>query len=1631
MNASKEKGEQGSNDSFALKTPTLSLPKGGGAIRGIGEKFTANPVSGTGSMSIPIAASPGRAGFSPQLSLSYDSGAGNSVFGLGWNLALPAITRKTDKGLPRYNDSDETDVFIFAGAEDLVAVSGQEQSIRVYGKQYHIHVYRPRIEGLFARLERWTEQGNARNVFWRSISRDNITTWYGHDEQSRVFDPNHPTHIYQWLICQSYDDKGNAIEYRYSRDAASQFALDTPWESNRDSIVHTTYRYPSQICYSHKQPFIPTLSATGAWPTLDDDGWLFRLVFDYGDSQATPVYSPYRIDDVLNAKPLQRLDAFSNYRAGFEIRCHRLCRRTLMFHDMPDLGSEPVLVRATEFIYRHPAPQALSTPTASGYTRLISVVQRSYERDNNAYHDRGLPPVEFKYSEATVDPIPKSIAANQLPNLPVGTHGMGYQWIDLDGEGLSGVLSEQQGAWYYKGNLGNGTFAPQKLVSVLPSLALEQAGRHQFLDLGGDGDIDVVDFNHPTPGFYERDVDQGWKQHIPFATLPNIDWNNPNLRFVDLSGDGHADALLTEDEVFTWYPSLGESGFGESTQSRQARNEDEGPRLLFAEVEQTVFLADMCGDGLTDLVRIRNGEICYWPNLGYGRFGRKVTLGNSPRFDHPDLFDSRRIRLTDIDGSGPIDIIYLGRDGARAYFNRSGNSLSDPLTIALPVATENLAAVQVADLLGNGTACLVWNSHLPADANQPMRYIDLMGGNKPHLLTEIRNNLGALTTIEYKPSTYFYLQDLAANQPWITRLAFPVHCVSKVTVVDKWRGTTFSNRYSYHHGYFDGTEREFRGFGRVEQIDIEHFSDPVADQAPIKTVTWYHTGAAFDRQRILNQFSKEYFPSRYASRLVDTANPNSFVERDLPQPELPQELNSDEWREALRACKGMVLRQETYELDPNTHQETRLYSAATHNCRIQCLQRRGPHRHAVFLVTENEAISYQYELTIDSHGTKLSPDPRITHTLNLRHDEYGNPQQTIAVGYPRWTQVAYNDLPAASLIRAVQSELHLAYSELRYTSDTILDVHGHAYVPTGSQALRHHRLRVPCETQTFELGGVDKGNRFYYSQNDFAQMLLSAHYGALPDAPTNPPSVPAHPYHRPHSSSALHKRLIEHSRSLYFDDVRDDAPPTTPLLFGHLGPRGLKYEDYKLALTNDLLDQVLATKLDWPITSTTSCRDLLNIPAISGYVTGTAPGISGTIDQYWMRSGIAGFASDAHRHFYLPENYTDAFGNTNSLQFDLLDLFVTSSRDALGNTSTIERFDYRVLAPTELVDINGNHTEVVFDTLGLPIASAIKGKQINGHWQGDTLTAFSSYAMRNPNAEDVYAFVSDTTLSEAIARSWLAQAGSRFVYHFGESYLQSSPQWEHCMPSACAIVRERHQLAASPLQVSLECSDGLGNALMKKAQAEPEQQGGPLRWIVNGLTILNNKGKPVKLFEPTFSHHFGSEMPSANGVSSIMHYDAAGRVVRTDAPDGTFGKVEFSPWHVKSFDASDTVLESNWYRRRTDTTHPRHAEFNSTQEQRAARLSAEHNNTPALVLLDSLGREVISVAHNRIGGLDERYLTFTKLDAEGKPLWIVQRAWQQGDAIRHPTVAKSHDIVRSARRLAYCLRHTAERLTLL
>lgn len=1339
-----------SQTSFQNSVPTISLPKGGGAISGIGEKFAANPVTGTGSLTVPIATSPGRSGFGPQLSLSYDSGAGNGPFGLGWNLSLPSITRKTDKGLPKYLDSNESDEFILSGAEDLVPVLVQNQDgdwepetvlpRTVDGVSYDIQRYRPSIEGLFARIERWTSQSDLSNSFWRSISKDNTTTWYGKTAESRIADPTNPAHIFSWLICESYDDKGNVISYEYKSEDSNGINLFQANERNRNNSSRSTQRYLKRIKYGNITPYFPTIN-----PGLPSD-WMFETVFDYGEHNEN---SPG--PDDAGVWPV-RHDPFSSYRAGFELRTYRLCQRVLMFHhfsDEEEVG-ENCLVRSTDFNYHHQQPP--TDPRNPIHTIIDSVTQCSYQKQtNNSYLKKILPPVEFGYSPVIWGDKIELIVSDSTENLPTGVDGSQYQWVDLNGEGLSGVLTEQGGAWFYKHNESPVTrvlkdkqpsytaqLGATQVVKTMPVGGLTGTSNRQFLDLAGNGQIDLVEFSPPLSGFYERTdpigetEEQGWNTFRPFQSQPNINWNDPNLKFIDLTGDGHADILITENEVFTWYLSLAEQGFAQSKRVNIPTDEEQGPRIIFANPSQTLFQADFTGDGLTDIVRIRNGEACYWPNLGYGRFGAKVTMDNAPHFDYPDQFHPNRLRLTDIDGSGTIDIIYLGRNITQFWFNQSGNGWSEPHILEGFPPVDNIASVAAVDLLGNGTACLVWSSPLPGEAHAPMRYIELMTAGKPHLLINTKNNLGAETHIEYAPSTYFYLKDKLAGKPWITKLPFPVHVVEKVTVTDKWNETTFSTTYSYHHGYFDGFEREFRGFGRVEQIDTESYGeftqgninspfitdDQTLYQPPVKTVTWYHTGAMIDREEILTQYQHEYFPHWLEDSNPDETNIlGTFQEAKLPEPEFKQQnLDAEEFREAMRACKGMVLRQEVYELDVDeltrgNHQPVKLFSTAYHNCHIQRLQARSTNPHAVFLVTESEAITYQYELDLQT-GT-LTSDPRISHSFNLNTDKYGNVLQAVAVVYPRLGKYQDDTLEAQTvqLIQDVQKETHIAYSESHFTNDI--------------NTQDNYRLRVPCEALSYELTGISPADE-YFTLEELQSFRLSLDYQSTGQVVTEIE------YHQLAGRTNPQKRTVEHSKILYFDDKDRTSPDflNNPLPFKEQGNLGLPYETYTLALTDSLLDAVLAEKL------TPTIQADLSDAAKSGYINGTAVG--GTAEQYWIRSGIAGFADAAADHFFLPERYIDAFNQTTTLNYDPLDLYIQSSTDPIGNTVSVEKFDYRVLAPRELKDINDNLSEVIFDVLGLPTATAVKGKGD----QADNLSGYTDELL-NPDREPGLIFSSN------------------------------------------------------------------------------------------------------------------------------------------------------------------------------------------------------------------------------------------------------------------------------------------------
>src|SRR5207247_1856208 len=150
---------------------------------------------------------------------------------------------------------------------------------------YTVRRYRPRIEGVFARIERWTKITTG-EIPWRAITRDNVTTLYGKDDDSRIFDPADPspaspTRVFTWLICQSYDDKDNAIVYEYAAENDDNVDRGQANERNR---VRTANRYLKRIKYGNRTPSRDAATWEATDPTqLPKDTWMFEVVFDYDE----------------------------------------------------------------------------------------------------------------------------------------------------------------------------------------------------------------------------------------------------------------------------------------------------------------------------------------------------------------------------------------------------------------------------------------------------------------------------------------------------------------------------------------------------------------------------------------------------------------------------------------------------------------------------------------------------------------------------------------------------------------------------------------------------------------------------------------------------------------------------------------------------------------------------------------------------------------------------------------------------------------------------------------------------------------------------------------------------------------------------------------------------------------------------------------------------------------------------------------------------------------------------------------------------------------------------------------------------------------------------------------------------
>ncbi|WP_162902873.1 SpvB/TcaC N-terminal domain-containing protein [Taibaiella koreensis] len=1520
----RQDGDDKKSPFYQSSAPVLSLPKGGGALKGIDEKFSVNAVNGTAGLEVPLPLSPGRGGFGPGLSVSYNSGSGNGPFGLGWSLGLPSIRRKTDKKLPAYQDDKESDVFLMAGAEDLVSLldtSGQPVATDKVNGAYRVKAYRPRIEGLFARIEHISRKGSS-DSWWRVTTKDNVSTWYGLNPEGRLADPEAAARIFEWLPQLSTDHKGNVILYRYIAEDLRGVPAQL-YEKNRlNGTAPFANTYLKRALYSNREawyvapanPYEPQLPTEAAF--------LMEAVLDYGDHS-----SPHQ--GAADRDWPARSDAFSDFHAGFEIRTYRKCKRVMMYHHFEELG-DARLVRSLELGYKQDGKSSLVEADL-----LLTATQRGYQYDtyHEAWQDKALPAMTFNYEPLKWSNEVQQVSAADFRHAPQGLSGP-YQWTDFDGEGISGILSEQGGGWWYKNNLGKGQFTPARNIAPRPSFSgLGQA--LQWQDLDADGRRQVV-AQGTVNGYWELDDDpstssgqapsagsgqaQQWQSFRQFSSQLNIDWNSPFNKMLDLDGDGRPDLLVTEDRAWTWYHNEGKAGYSTGGYSPLFHDEEKGPQLLLRDTVQSIFLADMNGDGLTDLVRIRNGEICYWPNKGYGRFGAKVSMAGAPLFDTPDGYNPLYLSLADISGTGAADLIYLGDDRCLAWINLCGNGWGEAQEISPLPGTDNQSKLAVLDFLGNGTGCLVWSSPLPRYSNAPLQYIDLMGGNKPYLMRRYDNGMGKSVSVTYKSSTQFYLDDKLVGRPWATRLPFPVHCIETVTTSDEVSETTFSQSYRYRHGYYDHEEREFRGFGYVETVDIDRaiVSEIAAlDQAPVLTKTWNHTGAWLREKSLTEAFQQEYFYFAEWDEAVLVAH-------------LPGELNPQELREAHRALKGLPLRQEVYALD-GSGRERIPYAVTASAYKVQLVQPAGPNRYASFISLKQQSLAFASEREMD--------DPRVQQELTLETDEYGHVLRSAQVAYPR-KRVPETSAIYTGIVKEAQQRMHVTCSENGFTNDVVTD--------------SHYRLRAGYTGSSHELGGYQAPAGLWTPE-----ALLGLVLGAEEIA-----------YTETFNDDLLQKRLLSQQLSLFQSDTAEGAP----LAAGQQQTLALPYQSYTRVFSAGDLDRLYGPgRID-------EDHDL----AAAGF-TDVQPG---GMQRYWIPSGTVQYKDTLYAYpaqqFYTPLSYTDPWGQETRVQYwqspggQAYWLVPRQTEDALQNTATVDDYDWRLLQPRQLTDANGNISELLYDALGMPVAMALRGKGNEGDSLFDGARPSPDlYDFADVEAQDLF-FDEDP---EANASLLLGKATWRCVYRLDRLPL-----------SVGMIARTGHvaDTGTEPVEVLIRLSytDGFGRLIMHKAQRQTHGPEDRQHWTGTGRTVYNNKGKAVMQYEPYLSASHESdtaEQAAAQGISPQMHYDALGRVERTDMPDGSFSKTTWTAWEQTVWDANDTVKDSAWYAQRTGLPA-------SDPERIAAEKAAAHDDTPAIMHTDSLARpfytiQILQAGPSIAAPLDAIH-SHVRLDIQGNRLSV-------------------------------------------
>lgn len=1009
-------GSQNQLTSFDMGIEAPEISSSEGSISGLRAAPSHDAFAGRLQFSIPIATPVVRQS-SLDVRLDYDSAAGNGAFGLGFSLNILSISIKPQR-VPKY---DGTDQYMMSGAGLLVQATAEAR----LSEGYRIETFRPIKEEQFSKIERWVQE-TEHDVHWRVTDVANTVSIFGQSRNARIFNPDAPTHIYTWLLEERSDAYGNTVRYVYAEEDGASIP-QTPAFAGRD---RQTQRYLSSIRFGNFR----TESA--------EDAWAFQLLFDYGQYD----FSPANPDPTQPVRTWSvRPDPFSTYRPGFEVRTWRRCEAIALTHCFPDeLGSTPLITRLLKFNYDAEGP----------LSRLKSVRETGWRtRTDGTIKTLSSPPISLTWT--TVQQPLKGFRPLQFeggctfgPNIDDDPPRL----VDIDGEGIPGLLVSNSTALLYWRNLGDGRFAPPASPRSMPNLRNLETTRSRLAPLDRFGRLDLVVESPAMAGYFGNRGSAGWSPFTPFES-PSLAVFGPNTNRVDLSGAGSSDLLAFANGERTWALSEYTKGY---SSSRNRANIPTLPNPSAAPSTTALRFANMFGDSMAHLTEIGSGFVRVWPNLGYGVFGEPVEFENAP--DLPDIATPDRIFLTDTDGTGTADLVLVLDQYIEIYRNIAGNTFAPPYRVSLPAPWETIDALTFGDVLATGTNAAIVSLAIGETRHF---YCDFSDGRKTNLLQSIDNGRGGVTEITWRASTQFQLQDAKVGRPWITAAPFPVQVVSKLVTQDSIAQSATSQNFAYHDAYYDPVLFSFRGFAEVETWDSELFqieTDKVQYSPTAHTKSWFINGA-YEAQPALQARWRDHF---FHGSSPQIALPYAFF--DLGD----QAAEGAVQRQGWSALAGSKVRTEVYGLDPSP--ETYLpYTVEEFSWTVVAQQAPTGSQLGVFFCAQNQRASIAYERTID--------DPRTTHTLTLARNKIGLPLLAVDVAYTRSAD-APGWLPQ-------QGQLSVTATRTVYASPV-----------DGS-----HLLSAKAEEHTFVCDGVCPAGLYFTAADLKPQMETALAEPLMPEQP--------------------------------------------------------------------------------------------------------------------------------------------------------------------------------------------------------------------------------------------------------------------------------------------------------------------------------------------------------------------------------------------------------------------------------------------------------------------------------------------------------------------------------------------------